>query len=44
MLIELTTKEKELLAIAGEAAAKLNIPAYAVGGFVRDKILNKSLF
>jgi putative nucleotidyltransferase with HDIG domain len=42
MLIELTTEEKELLAIAGEAAANLNIPAYAVGGFVRDKILGRN--
>ncbi len=42
MLIELTTEEKELLVIAGEAAANLNIPAYAVGGFVRDKILGRN--
>ena len=42
MLIELTTEEKDLLAIAGEAAANLKIPAYAVGGFVRDKILGRN--
>jgi tRNA nucleotidyltransferase/poly(A) polymerase len=41
MSIELTAQEKDLLAIAGEAAAKLGIPAYAVGGFVRDKILGR---
>ena len=42
MSIELTAQEKDLLAIAGEAAAKLGIPAYAVGGFVRDKILARN--
>jgi len=39
MSIELTAQEKELLAIIGAAAAKIGAPAYAVGGFVRDKIL-----
>ena len=42
MSIELTAQEKDLLAIAGEAAATLGIPAYAVGGFVRDKILARN--
>ena len=42
MSIELTAQEKDLLAIAGEVAAKLNMPAYAVGGFVRDKILRRN--
>ena len=42
MSIELTAQEKDLLAIAGSAAAKLGIPAYAVGGFVRDKILGRN--
>ena len=41
MSIQLTTQEKSILAIAGKAAAKLNAPAYAVGGFVRDKILGR---
>lgn len=42
MSIELTAQEKDLLAVAGAAAAKLNMPAYAVGGFVRDKILARN--
>ena len=41
MSIELTAQEKDLLAIAGAAAKKLGIPAYAVGGFVRDKICRR---
>ena len=42
MPIELTEQEKSLLSFAGHAAAQLGMPAYAVGGFVRDKILGRN--
>lgn len=40
-MIQLAEKEKEILRKIGQAADELNIPAFAVGGFVRDKILNR---
>ena len=43
MAIELTAYEKELLQKIGSAADALGYPAYAVGGFVRDKILNREV-
>lgn len=41
MQINCTNKELELLKKIGDAAAVLNVPCYAIGGFVRDKILNR---
>ena len=41
MLIELTSYESEILKNVGEAAKALNVQAFAVGGFVRDKLLRK---
>ena len=41
MQIEFTEREAQLLKAVAEAAAALGIPAFAVGGFVRDKILNR---
>ena len=41
MQLTLTTRETELLKAVAEAAAKIGVPAFAVGGFVRDKILNR---
>jgi putative nucleotidyltransferase with HDIG domain len=42
MIIELTPYEAEILHKVGESAQRLNIQAYAVGGFVRDKLLGRS--
>ena len=41
MQIEFTEREAQLLKAVAEAAATLGIPAFAVGGFVRDKILDR---
>ena len=42
MKLEFTKREIELLEIVAKSADELNIQAYAVGGFVRDKILNRN--
>ena len=39
MQIQLNSRETELLKAVAEAAAKIGVPAFAVGGFVRDKLL-----
>ena len=41
MQIQLTQRETELLKAVAQAAAKIGVPAFAVGGFVRDKILDR---
>ena len=41
MQINCTNKELVLLKKIGDAAAELNVPCYAIGGFVRDKILSR---
>jgi putative nucleotidyltransferase with HDIG domain len=40
--LHFTHREQELLQIVSICAQKLNIDAYVVGGFVRDKILNRN--
>ncbi len=40
-MIRLSSSEKEILSKIGAAADALQIDAYAVGGFVRDKLLNR---
>jgi poly(A) polymerase len=42
MDIGFTKKEEWLLKLVGSCARELNIPCYVVGGFVRDKILNRA--
>ncbi len=41
MQIELSPVEKRIAAAISQAAADLGAPAYFIGGFVRDKILNR---
>jgi tRNA nucleotidyltransferase/poly(A) polymerase len=41
MIFSLTKSELELFRIVGEAAKELNVPAYVVGGYVRDRILSR---
>ena len=41
MQIHFTSREAELLHAVAKAASVLDIPAFAVGGFVRDKILER---
>ena len=41
MQLQLTSRETALLKAVAEAAAKIGVPAFAVGGFVRDKILER---
>ena len=41
MKIELTHHEQQLLRRIGACAKTLGVPAYAVGGFVRDKLLSR---
>ena len=42
MLIAFSEKEKEIFEKIGHAATLLNMPAYLIGGFVRDKIIGRS--
>ena len=42
MFIELTKEEKDILKKVATAANSLQTEAFAVGGFVRDKLLNRS--
>ena len=41
MLIKFTATEQALFNVVATEAAKMGIPAYAVGGFVRDRILDR---
>ncbi|HUM53650.1 MAG TPA: tRNA nucleotidyltransferase, partial [Chitinophagales bacterium] len=41
MTLNFTERENELLQLVAQSADELNIDVYAVGGFVRDKILNR---
>ncbi|MFN8266019.1 MAG: HD domain-containing protein [Chitinophagaceae bacterium] len=41
MMIDCTSKELSLLQLVGTCADKLRLPCYLVGGFVRDKLLNR---
>lgn len=41
MQIQLTDYEEDILRKTGEVADRMGYPAYAIGGFVRDKLLGK---
>ena len=41
MMIDCSAKELELLNIIGNCAQRLKMPCYLVGGFVRDKLLQR---
>jgi putative nucleotidyltransferase with HDIG domain len=42
MLIDFTTKEKELVELTGRCADSLQLETYLIGGFVRDKLLSRT--
>lgn len=41
MEVQFTQKEQKILKTVAQAAAQLGLPCYLVGGFVRDKLLNR---
>ena len=41
MTLSLTSHEEQLLRAIGACARTLDVPAYAVGGFVRDKVIGR---
>ena len=41
MTLSLSEKEEQLFQTLAAAAADINMPAYVIGGFVRDKFLNR---
>lgn len=41
MIFEMSKKEQELLQLIGSVADELKAPAFAIGGYVRDKMLNR---
>jgi tRNA nucleotidyltransferase/poly(A) polymerase len=41
MSLHFTERERELLQLVAACALELNVEAYAIGGFVRDKFLNR---
>ncbi|WP_346319475.1 HD domain-containing protein [Chitinophaga sp. YIM B06452] len=42
MQIPCTAREKELFGSVAQAARQIGVPCYLIGGFVRDKLLNRS--
>jgi poly(A) polymerase len=42
MVLELTTNEKELIELVGTCADALDLQTFLVGGFVRDKLLQRA--
>jgi len=41
VILSIYPEERDLLELIGSCAAELNYPAYAVGGFVRDRLLGR---
>ncbi len=42
MQIPCTAREKELFKCVAQAARRIGVPCYLIGGFVRDKLLNRN--
>ncbi|NOT36415.1 MAG: HD domain-containing protein [Saprospiraceae bacterium] len=41
LLFDLNSSEKKIFEIVSDAAQKLNYPVYAIGGYVRDKLIGR---
>ena len=41
MLFEIKSYERKIFSLISEAAMELDVPAYIVGGYVRDRLLNR---
>ncbi|HNE50788.1 MAG TPA: tRNA nucleotidyltransferase, partial [Chitinophagales bacterium] len=41
MQLQFSPKEEEILKVISECAHELHTDAYVIGGFVRDKIINR---
>ena len=41
MLFDLKSYERKIFSLIGESAAELGVPAYIVGGYVRDQLLGR---
>jgi poly(A) polymerase len=42
MIFQIENKERELLQLIGTTADEMNVAAYAIGGYVRDKVLARA--
>ena len=41
MVFNIQSDERKVFQVIGETAAELGYPAYVVGGYVRDRLLNR---
>ena len=42
MVFKIQDTERKILEIVSQAAAKMQVPAYVVGGYVRDRLLARA--